>query len=496
MKHHQALTLSRMRGFSIVHALISLFIFASITLAGINWQRFTSNVDIGRNLGQQYLTLNAAVNNYMVTHYQSLIKLKPACSEMTFTTTNPATAPSTERVNANCALTIASGKTVANGFQPSVVELINLGFLPESPHNPPIPSSESNLLQIESPHIPTTKIVYEYMPSVPSTHSGASQSRLFINIEMICLQRGSATNPNTGAAVPTTPNSSGCSSATTTTAFKSLIFNTQPYNQQPYSYTFPALLSSTFTTIGDDAVNSGMTDVKLVNSGSTLNGKNFQIANPITGGPSGIMGVRGGYGASYTMQHSRVDGSNPPTADWSFGGHGVSDISKLKLPVKVLGNPCDLKEDIALDAQANLLICRNSIWSSFSTANSGTLDISEYISLYVQFLPEGASNLTSITQRHYINYDQVISFESLPQSAAILGMADTTRSDFMCGNVTTKIKIKDWYPEITRTDPHDVYFYFYKEEGGANSDVYQISLCGPSPNVILGKILKFNKINK
>jgi hypothetical protein len=482
-----------MKGFSLLHSLVSMIVFASITVAGLQWQRFTTSVDKGRNLGQQYLTLNSAVNNYMVTYYQSLIALKPACSEMTFTTTNPASPPSTNRSSTDCKLTIATGKTVANGLQPSPAELITLGLLPAS-----ATIVATNLLQIESPNLPTNSSVFEYMSTVPTTHSGASQSRLFINIEMICLQRGNASNPNTGTAVPTTPGTTGCPSATTTTALKSLIFNTQPYNNdlKSYAFTFPALLGSVFTTLGDDAVTSGMTDVKLVNSGSTLNGKNFQIANPITGGPSGIMGVRGGYGASYTMQHSRVDGSNPPTADWSFGGHGVSDISKLKLPVKVLGNPCDLKEDIALDAQANLLICRNSIWSSFSTANSGTLDISEYISLYVQFLPEGASNLTSITQRHYINYDQVISFESLPESAAILGMADTTRSDFMCGNVTTKIKIKDWYPEITRTDPHDVYFYFYKEEGGANSDVYQISLCGPSPNVILGKILKFNKINK
>ena len=492
MKHIQPAGISSMKGFSILHALVSMIIFASLTVAGLQWQRFTISVDKGRNLGQQYLTLNSAVNNYMVTYYQSLIALKPACSEMTFTTANPASPPSAARSSTDCRLTIATGKTVANGLQPSPAELITLGLLPAS-----ATILATNLLQIESPNLPTTPIVNEYI-TVGPINSGPSQPRLFINIEMVCLQRGSSNNPNTGNAVPTTPGPTGCPSSTTTTAFQSMIFNTQPYNndKKSYAYTFPALLGSVFTTLGDDAVNSGMTDTTLVNSGNSMNGKNFQLTHPITGGPSGIMGLRGGYGASYTMQHSRVDGSNPPTADWSFGGHGVSDISKLKLPVKVLGNPCDLKEDIALDAQANLLICRNSIWSSFSTANSGTLDISEYISLYVQFLPEGASSFTYITQRHFINYDQVISFESLPQSAAILGMADTTRSDFMCGNVTTKIKIKDWYPEITRTDPHDVYFYFYKEEGGANSDVYQIGLCGPSPNVPLGRTLKFNKINK
>jgi hypothetical protein len=353
-------SIKTIKGFSIVQALVSMIIFASLTIAGLQWQRFTTSVDRGRNLGQQYLTLNAAVNNYMVTYYQSLIRLKPACSEMTFTTTNPASPPSTNRSMADCKLTIAEGKTVANGLQPHPAELIALGFLPASPT-----IIATNLLQIESPNLPTTLVVYEYL-TVGPTNSGPSQPRLFINIKMVCVQRGSATNPNRGVAVSTTPDAAGCPDSTTTTALESLIFNTQPYNnnRNSYVFSFSALLGAAFTTLGDDAVTSGMTDVALLNSDSPLNGKNFQIANPISGGPSGIMGLRGGYGASFTMQHSRVDGSNPPTSDWSFGGHGVSDISKLKLPVKTLGDPCDAKEDIALDATAVLLICRNSTWST------------------------------------------------------------------------------------------------------------------------------------
>lgn len=492
MKHIHPARISRMKGFSLLHSLVSMIVFASITVAGLQWQRFTTSVDKGRNLGQQYLTLNSAVNNYMVTYYQSLIALKPACSEMTFTTTNPASPPSTNRSSTDCKLTIATGKTVANGLQPSPAELITLGLLPAS-----ATIVATNLLQIESPNLPTNSSVFEYMSTVPTTHSGASQSRLFINIEMICLQRGNASNPNTGTAVPTTPGTTGCPSATTTTALKSLIFNTQPYNNdlKSYAFTFPALLGSVFTTLGDDAVTSGMTDVKLLNSGTPLNGKNFQIANPITGGPSGIMGVRGGYGASYTMQHSRVDGSNPPTADWSFGGHGVSDISKLKLPVKVLGNPCDLKEDIALDAQANLLICRNSIWSTFSTANAGTLNISEYIQLYVQVMPENSNNAI-VSQRHFINFDQLLSYEELPVNTIIFNLVETTRADFKCALVTTSIKKTDWYPELTDTDHSDIFFTYYTDQSSLPLPYYQIKFCGPTPNKSLGRTIKFNKINK
>lgn len=377
MKHAHQLQQSNIEGFTIIHALISLFIFASITLATINWQRFTSNVDIGRNLGQQYLTINAAVNNYMVTYYQSLAALKPACSEMSFTTTNPASAPTTERANADCSITIAAGRTIANGLQPSPAELITLGLLPASPT-----VTSTNLLQIESPNLATTQIVYEYMPTQVPTRSGPSQPRLFINIEMVCLQRGSSNNPNNGTAIPTSPEAAGCPSATTTTALKSLIFNTQPYNNhlKSYSYTFPALLGSAFTTMGDDAVTSGITDVQLLNSGSALNGKNFQLTNPIIGGPSGIMGLRGGYGASYAMQHSRVDGTNPPTGDWDFGKHKVTADTidatfRLKIAHRIVGEVChpDL-ESVGIATNGDLLVCKNGSWSK--QIASGTVDFS------------------------------------------------------------------------------------------------------------------------
>ena len=429
MKHHHSVQLTGMRGYSIIHALISLIIFASITVAGLKWQRFTASVDKGRTIGQQYLTLNAAVNNYIVTYYQALSVLNPRCSDMTFTITSPAT-PSWAQNNPNqCALTIATGKVVANGFQPSPAELIMLGLLPASPTNPSNPPDLSGLLQIESPHLPIAKIVYEYSPTATLNPSALSQPRLFINIDMVCVQRGTATNPNSGTAVPTAPGVNGCDSTTTTTALRSVIFNTQPYsnNQTNYLFTFSSLLGSVFSTIGDDAVSSGLTDVKLVKSGNTMNGKNFQLTHPIKGGPSGILGLRGGYGASYAMQHSRVDGSNPPTADWSFGAHNLNDVNilnsttlnasgnltvgntasvinnlaagsitsptgtitnlsatgKMHLPIKILGNACDPNtESIAVNSLTQLLLCQspNNIWST-QTANSGTIDFSKYFIL-------------------------------------------------------------------------------------------------------------------
>lgn len=499
MKNHHSKRLAGMQGYSIIHALISLVIFAGITVGGLQWQRFNASVDKGRNIGQQYLTLNAAVNNYIVTYYQALSKLNPKCSEMAFTTVDPAT-PSWPQNNPNqCTLTIATGKTVANGFQPSPAELITLGLLPLSPPTPAFPAKSAGLLQVESPDIPTAALVYEYIPSAV-TPSAISQPRLFINIEMVCVQRGSATNPNTGNAVPTAPGANGCDSATTTTALKTLIFNTQPYNanQSNYTFTFPALLGSVFNTLGDDAVSSGMVDVKLVNTNNALNGKNFRLTHPIQGGPSGILGLRGGYGASYAMQHSRVDGSNPPTADWDFGGHGItSGLSKLKLPVQVLGTACDnIKEDIALDATANLLVCRNSIWSTFSSSNSGTLNVNKVYHLSIRANPRQYTSNSIIGLSYYEGYNSpAISIENLLSSTKIIVYNILQLTGDVCISIQTGIDSRYWKLVSRGMEANGVYYFPRFVQFPGNTYEYVVVACTPPVNVILALDLQFYMVN-
>lgn len=520
MKHHHSVRLTGMRGYSIIHALISLIIFASITVAGLKWQRFTASVDKGRTIGQQYLTLNAAVNNYIVTYYQALSVLNPRCSDMTFTLTSPAT-PSWAQNNPNqCALTIATGKVVANGFQPSPAELIMLGLLPASPTNPPNPPDLSGLLQIESPHLPIAKMVYEYSPTATLNPSALSQPRLFINIDMVCVQRGTATNPNSGTAVPTAPGVNGCDSTTTTTALRSMIFNTQPYsnNQTNYLFTFSSLLGSVFSTIGDDAVSSGLTDVKLVKSGNTMNGKNFQLTHPIQGGPSGILGLRGGYGASYAMQHSRVDGSNPPTADWSFGGHGItSGLSKLKLPVQVLGTACDnIKEDIAVDGSPNfnLLICRNNAWSTFSSANAGTVDVREYQLFHISAYLNDWQAENTVQQYHCISGvctsvrlfpAKVSTIPNVQYGASFPFYWSDTANRYIstaCTEIRTDLKKSEWHGELFETYRFGLEVNFPGYINGVTpyqGDLNNIEVC--INNYIISTyffdgFIKLNKINQ
>jgi hypothetical protein len=345
-------------------------------------------------------------------------------------------------------------------------------------------------------------MVYEYSPTATLNPSALSQPRLFINIDMVCVQRGTATNPNSGTAVPTAPGVNGCDSATTTTtALRSVIFNTQPYsnNQTNYLFTFSALLGSVFSTIGDDAVSSGLTDVKLVKSGNTMNGKNFQLTHPIKGGPSGILGLRGGYGASYAMQHSRVDGSNPPTADWSFGGHGItSGLSKLKLPVQVLGTACDIKEDIALDATANLLVCRNSIWSTLSTANAGTVNTQEYLLYDINAYPTNLP-INSIKQ-YYCNVNTMICTLTGDIANNTLNVIYGTASGYSnpsikCGEIRIVPSSNSWQPALFETYDNDLIVSVDVAFNPPNARQLIIRYCTVG-GVIFNRKIRLNKINQ
>jgi len=407
--HRHSTRIYYMQGFSLLEVLIASTIAMSTVIFGIYWLKFNAYIDQGRSVGQQYITLNDAVNNYLVTHSQALARINTACSETTFALVRPLRM-SEQRQSVNCTLSVAQGKTVANAFQPTASELFNLGFLPKSP------AHASGYLQIE---IPNTKhdnfsglYVTEADPDFPNGNEKeiypATAFRLFINIELTCLQRGTANTPNTSPAPSSAPAPEGCPSDTTT-AFKSLIFNTQRYVEKSKGNNFgsPALFASIVEKIGSDALSSGLNVTNVTNLGE-LFGKNFTIINPIrvvdttlipntNVGLGGIVAMRGGYGASYAMQHSRTDGSNPPTADWDFGAYSLNNLNKItstsgqidtlstksamNIPSKVTGNSCNPStESIATaqdaDQRTDLLVCKNGFWTKIST--SGTVDFTKY----------------------------------------------------------------------------------------------------------------------
>lgn len=383
-----------MRGFSLLETMITLTILASVTMYTLHWQSIAANTDKGRNLAQQYLTLNDAVNNYMVTHSQALNALSSVCSETTFSYDptqrfDTAKGKSTARLAVNCNLVVSQGLTVVNGLQPTIDELVALGFHPKQ-------SSYGPLLQ-------TINVVKEanVNGSAPNSFSVFTPARFFINIAQVCLQRGTITKPNQIATTPTTPGPTGCP-ATATTAFTSLIFNTQPYDFKKESkFAYASLIGSAISKMGPDASHSDYLDSnytqykgELISKPLTTTPNPIRYVYPKTGvnvGLNSIIALRGGYGAAYANQHSRLDGSNIPTADWSFGGHNVADIkdltvlnmlqtdalktNKLKLASRVVDTPCDVNQDGLANQGDTVLICKRDIWKNLL---SGTVNANEY----------------------------------------------------------------------------------------------------------------------
>jgi hypothetical protein len=184
---------------------------------------------------------------------------------------------------------------------------------------------------------------------------------------------------------PQLPGPSGCDPQTTT-SLTSVVFNTQPYTfSGATNFGYANRISAAWSEIGADAAMSNIT------TGGDLKGSSFYIPNPVRSatnvGLAGIVAVRNGYGAAYANNHSRVDGSNPPTADWSFANNSITDVNKLtsqsvdtqtvmaklvdsealKLGDRVEGDACDVNKENVSFGNGSILVCKSSKWTTFGT---------------------------------------------------------------------------------------------------------------------------------
>jgi prepilin-type N-terminal cleavage/methylation domain-containing protein len=413
-------TVHGMHGFTLIEMAISLTLLAGVTLFALQWQSFFSKVDQGKSAGQQYVAMNTALNNYMVTHAKALSLLKPACSETTFAY-GISKATSAQRLAANCALVVEQKTMALNGLQPTTAELVALGFMP---------AAQTDIPLLMTGGTPT--------PIAEATASGAASprpavARLFMNIEHVCLLRPSASG-SASPSTPITPGDNGCP-ANTTTALKSLIFNTQPYHQNIRGNNFglATKITTLTSTIGLDALWSDYSDLSQLDTNPTspqlgdLWGKGFVgaqnqalIKNPIRYidtkasldiGVNGIIAIRGGYGAAYANQHTRVDGSNLPTSDWSFAGYSLADVKnltvqnqvnaktanvdQLKLAVRTPNTACDASvESMAISTlNSAVVVCRQGVWAH---ALAGTVNAQEYYELSFTDDAQGAVALSFV----------------------------------------------------------------------------------------------------
>ncbi len=427
--------LRRAQGFILIEVMIAMAIFTAMVAYGVYLQNLSAKGEQGRSVGQLYSSINKAVGNYMVTHYEALEKLPAGCSTTTF---KVGTSGSFNSALA-CGLQISSTVSIANGLQPAVAELIAAGYMPPSKSG----------VSAGVPSLPMDSVVAEANPSTGASSTNKAVGRLFINIDRVCLATHSA-SPSSVLA-PQTPNPmTGLCDPQTTTSLTSVVFNTQPYTFSRSSNAgFVAQMDGLWSAIGSDAAMS-----HVISGGNLTGSGGFQIANPVLNasnvGMPGIVAVRNGYGATYAKNHARVDGSNPPTSDWSFANNSITDVGKLtaqsvaaqtvdakvvnaevlKLGDRVEGDACDASKENVSFGSDTILMCKSGYWTPLGA--KGTVNGLEYYEFVL-------TKYTGQNMQMYVNH--------CPTSGCNVGYSFSNGGPV---ELITDLKNDEWQPVLVR----------------------------------------------
>jgi type II secretory pathway pseudopilin PulG len=424
-------TFRRAQGFILIEVMIAMTIFTAMVTYGLYLQNLEAKAEQGRRVGQQYAAINKAVGNYMVTHYAALENLPVGCSTTTFKVgTSGSFTPMA------CGLQISSTVNIVNGMQPTVAELVAAGYLPPDKAG----------VAVGVPSLPMDSVVAEANASTGAASTTKAVARLFINIDRVCLATHSA-NPGSLIAKQV-PGPTGCDPQTTT-SLTSLVFNTQPYTfSSMTNFGYASRISAAWSEIGADAAMSNIT------KGGELKGANFEIFNPVRSatnlGMAGIVAVRNGYGAAYANNHARVDGSNPPTADWSFANNSIKDVNKLtaqsvdaqtvvakvvdaealKLGDRIEGNACDASKENVSFGGGTILMCKSGYWTALGA--KGTVNGLDYYEFVLN--KNSGQNMTM-----YVNH--------CPKSGCLEGYSFSSGGPV---ELITSLKNDEWQPVLVR----------------------------------------------
>lgn len=128
----------RQAGFFLLELTVGVAILGLAILAMYSAISSLNQMERGKRVGHQYALINEAIGQYMATHYKQLKSLNPDCSQhsLGLLTSKP-------RLQIECRMKVTStgtnsaGVTVLNGLQPTVQELILLGFLKDGVNDAP-----------------------------------------------------------------------------------------------------------------------------------------------------------------------------------------------------------------------------------------------------------------------------------------------------------------------------------------------------------------------
>jgi type II secretory pathway pseudopilin PulG len=125
-------------GFFLLELTIGVAILGVAVLAMYSAISSLNQMERGKRVGHQYALINEALGQYMATHYKQLKSLNPNCSQHSLgRLISKARPESTCRMAVTSTGTNSAGVTVLNGLQPTVQELILLGFLKDGVKDAP-----------------------------------------------------------------------------------------------------------------------------------------------------------------------------------------------------------------------------------------------------------------------------------------------------------------------------------------------------------------------
>ncbi|MFT5533918.1 MAG: hypothetical protein ACI802_002154 [Candidatus Paceibacteria bacterium] len=316
---------SRVRGFALAELAIAVVIAGMMIVSGMTYYKRQLQDDTAYALAEQYKTVNNAVGTYMMNHWPILVDMPQECGITTWRV--GAGTPITANCTRNLVPSGSGVLSVVNALQPTIADLVNLGYLQQGQAGP--------LLR------PDTTVVQQ-------ANGTAAPHTFGILIEVVC----------TNTAVPTT-NLTQCPDASQRRDLRSVVFNVRPYanvDNQLYN-----ILGEALSALPNDAgmsVSFGTTNLALDLVGRAKPGavdaivdNNFvKISNPVrsgTTGLAGILGVRGGYGSSGFQVFTRRDGSAPPLGNWDFNNKNLNNVQYFDAK-EITGGTIDAGEKFRL----------------------------------------------------------------------------------------------------------------------------------------------------
>jgi prepilin-type N-terminal cleavage/methylation domain-containing protein len=190
------------KGFTLLELLIGIVLFGVLSIGYYRDQRIETDISWAGVQAQRYQQVSTALGRFMSDNYSSIKALPPICSTVVYAANQP-------KPNANfsaCSLTTtATSSTLSNGMQPLVSELIESGYLSNTFEASFVWPGLGLVYQSYAGSFDPSKTDY---PLAPFTYASL--------IQAMCNSKPVS-----------------ASNACTTPELRSLVFNSQPFAENP-----------------------------------------------------------------------------------------------------------------------------------------------------------------------------------------------------------------------------------------------------------------------